>query len=167
MSVIDINNIKEQIQTILQAANTLAADDYLSLNIDADHKVRGILKTHPAKILPQAHLFPNVTCYVDKKTTDLDTIMRSMNSGKRRATIDLKVVGTTWNDNMVTFDEDPSEDDCYNLMENIEQILRVNYTLNASVDWCKPTNIDYFDAILEEQTHLRSGVMNLEVTVQY
>jgi hypothetical protein len=52
-------------------------------------------------------------------------------------------------------------------MENIELILRNDSTLNGSVNWQNAKGCRYFTSVLDEQTHLRSGILSLECDVYY
>ena len=79
----------------------------------------------------------------------------------------LKLLGMVWNSNAVSHDEDPSDEDCEKLMENLEEIIRNNFTLDGTVNWTFPDTVTYHQARLDEQTHLRAGEMALKVRMFY
>jgi hypothetical protein len=164
----DLNGIKSAIQSILTAANTTTASPIdLSKDLADSVRVREILKIHPEMIVPQASFFPLVTSYIADKTNKRDDIASSQLNAKRRATITVDIVGSVWNNNFKADDEDPADEDINHLMENIELILRSNHTLNNTVNWTKPQGCRYYTTILDEQTHLRSGILRLDCEIFY
>lgn len=164
----DLNGIKTQVQTILLAANTTTGSPIdLSADLADSVRVREILKIHPELIVPQASFFPLVTCYISDKSQKRDDIASTQLAAKRRSTITMDVVGSVWNNNFKVDDEDPADEDINHLMENIELILRSNPTLNGKVTWQKPTSCRYYTTILDEQTHLRSGILRYECEIFY
>jgi hypothetical protein len=118
-------------------------------------------------IIPQASFFPLVTCYVASKSIDSATIAKDQLDAKRKATITINVVGSVWNSNISTVDADPADEDINYLMENIELALRSDPNFNSNVTWQRPTGVEYYATILDEQTHLRSGILSLECQVYY
>ncbi len=164
----NLNGIKTQVQTILLAANTTTASPIdLSANIADSIRVREVLKIHPEMIVPQASMFPLVTCYISDKIRKTDDIAGSSLNAKRRSTVSVHIVGSVWNDNFKADDEDPADEDINYLMENIELALRANPTFNGTVNWHKPQSCNYFTTILDEQTHLRSGILKLDCEIFY
>lgn len=167
-SIADLVGIKNQIKTTLSLANTTTASPIdLSSNLSNSKRVVRVLAINPERINPQASLFPLVTCYIDLKTIKTDDIAKTQLSSKRRATVDLKVVGSLWNNNFVSVEDDPADDDILYLMENTELILRSDYNLGAKVSWQRPTDCKYYTTVLDEQTHLRSGVLSFACEVWY
>ena len=165
---VDINGIKEAIQNVLASANTTTGSPIdLSSSLSNSKRVQQILKIHPEMIVPQASFFPLVTCFVPSKAVKRMDIAKDQLSSKRRATISVNVVGSVWNNNFLSIDEDPADEDINYLMESVELILRSDTTLNGKVTWHQVTSCEYFASILDEQTHLRSGVLTLECEVFY
>jgi hypothetical protein len=165
---VDLNGIKEQIQTILANANTTTASPVdLSSGLSNSVRVNQVLKIHPEMIIPQASFFPLVTCFVSEKTAKRMDIAGSQINSKRRSTVSVNIVGSIFNANISSVDEDPADEDIGHLMENIEWILRTDSTLGGKVNWHQVTNCEYFATILDEQTHLRSGILKLECEVWY
>ncbi len=165
---VDLNGIKEAIQNTLIAANTTTASPiYLSSGLSNSKKVNQILKINPEMIQPQASIFPLVTCYVTGKPIKTMDMAKDQLSSKRRATVNINIVGSVWNNNILTFDEDPADEDINYLMENIELSLRGDYNLGAKVNWQIAKECAYYTTILSEQTHLRSGILKLECEVYY
>lgn len=164
----DLNGIKEAIQNILIAANTTTASPIdLSSGLLNNKRVKKILKVNPEMIIPQASFFPLVTCYVDGKEMQRDDIAQNQLNVKRRATVDLKIVASVWNNNIVSVDEDPADEDINYLMENIELILRSDHTLNNTVNWQRPLDVKYYTSAINTQNHIRTGILSLQCNVFY
>lgn len=162
----DLNALKELIRFILDAANVDGADP-LDLSANMVNRVGQVLKVNPEKIRPDANLYSVVTVFTGSKQPLFKTIAKDQVNGKRQAKIELKIVGMVWNQNMTTYKEDPADNDLEYLMENIEAILRHYASLNSLCLWQIPTAITYHSSGYDEQTHLRVGIMNLEVTTYY
>lgn len=160
----DLSNLKEQVQTILEAANTTTATADLSSGMSS--RVQGVFKIHPERIPIQASLYPCVSMYVETKDTEQMTIAKDQLTAKRRGLVNLKVVGEVWNSAFTTVDVDSADNDCEDLMENIEQVLRANPTLNDTCLWAIPTDVKYY-SLNAEETHMRAGILNLKCTVDY
>jgi hypothetical protein len=66
---------------------------------------------------------------------------------------------------------DPTNDSAYkdleNLMENIEKILRSHHNLGGTVAWQYPTRVDYSNARLNNTTHVRFAMLQLDCKVKY
>lgn len=162
---IDLNNLKEQVQTILQDANTTTASRDLSSGLTT--RVQKVLKINPGRIPVQSSWYPFVTIFVDSKTVSLLDMAATKLTAKRRAEVDLKIIGAVWNSISTDNEVDPADDDCEDLMENIEEILRRNDTLNSTVTWHATTDVKYHNANLDEEVHLRVGILNLRASVFY
>lgn len=163
-----LNTIKTNIASILTDANTTTASPIdLSANLASNKRVKKVLKVNPEMIIPQASIFPLVTCYIENKNIKADDIAKTQLDTKRRSTVVVNVVGSVWNNNYRNFDEDPADEDINYLMENIELILRSNYNLSGAVNWQKPSGVEYFSTILNNNNHLRSGILKLECEVFY
>lgn len=166
--VVDLNGIKEAIQTLLQSANTTTASPIdLSNGLSGSRRVNQVLKIHPERIRPQASFFPLVTCFIPEKAIRNETIAGGQTRNTRRATIRVEVVGAIWNQNFQRVDEDPADEDISTLMENVELALRADSTLSGKVNWQRPTGCKYYSTYIDEQTHLRSGILSLECEVFY
>lgn len=164
----DLNGIKTAISSILTTANTTTASPIdLSSGLSNSKRVVKILKVNPERIVPQASFFPLVTCYIESKSMRRDDIAKDQLNVKRRATVDIKIVGSVWNNNFSSTAEDPADEDINYLMENIELILRSDFNLQNKVTWQKPIDCKFYTTMLDEQTHLRSGVLSLEAEVFY
>lgn len=163
---LDLNKIKDELKLIFEVANDDAGDPVpLSQNMTRD--VQCVLKLNPELHQIQSSAVPAVTIWTDIKNIELDTIGRDQINCDRSAKIDFKIAGIVWNDNYKEFSEDPADEDCERLMENIEDILRNNPTINSTCLWQFPTSVTYHSFSLNEETHYRVGIMNLEVTVRY
>lgn len=164
----DLDGIKTELRSLLVSANTTTASPVdLSSGLANSKRVLQILKIHPEMIRPQASFFPLVTCYVTQKDIKTEGIAGSQLNSLRRGTITMNVVGSIWNDTFVTLEEDPADEDINILMENIEWILRSNTTLNGKVNWQRPGGCKYYTTVLDQQTHIRSGILTLECEVFY
>lgn len=163
---IDLANIKTQFKSILDTANTTTASPDLSGSLNK--RVQKVLKLHPAKVPVQPSYMPYVTCYFESKTIEHATIAKNQRAAKRKADgLTLKVVGAIFDNRVTSNLQDDSDIEIEQLMENIEDVLRDNHTLNSAVDWSHPTSIVYaFDAV-DERTIMRVGVMDLKITTFY
>lgn len=162
---IDLNNLKEQIQTIFEQANTTTASRDLSSGLET--RVQRVLKINPARIPVQASWYPFVTIYIDNKAISPEGIAVNQANAKRKSVVDVKIIGAVWNSTISDDEADPADDDCDDLMENIEEILRSNSTLNGVATWAFPTEVTYHNASFDEETHIRAGILNLEATIFY
>lgn len=163
---VNLAQIKTQLKSIFDAANTTTASP-IDLSSNLTTRVQRVFKVHPAMIQPQASLFPYVTCYISDKEILRDDISKDQLSAKRRAKIKIDVVGAVWNQNYISDESDPADEDINYLMENIELVLRTSPTINSYVQWQFPNSIEYYVANIDEQTHLRAGILKIEATVFY
>lgn len=165
-SAVLLNDIKENIQYIFDQANTTTSTP-VDLSANLTQRVKKVLKINPEMIVPQASFFPLVTCFIREKDIKRMDIAKTQLDSKRRATVKVSVVGSIWNSNITTVDQDPADEDINYLMENIELILRAHYNLGGKVNWQLAQGVKYFTSILDEQTHLRSGILDLDCEVFY
>jgi len=163
---VDLNGIKDRIQTTLVAANTTTASP-IDLSSGMSQRVQRVLKIHPGLISPQASFFPLVTCYVTDKTIDSEDIAGNQLNSRRKAKVMVNVVGVVWNQNFTADDEDPADEDINYLMENVELVLRSDTDLGAKIKWQRSGSTEYYVNTINEQTHLRAGILKLEGTVFY
>lgn len=165
MAVLDLNAIKEKIQTALESANTTTASTDLSSGLET--RVQKVLKINPARIPVQATWYPFVTVYIDAKTIEEQTINRDQASGRRMAEVDIKIIGAVWNSTVSDEASDEASEDAESLMENVEQIMRSNTTLDGVVSWSFPTGVTYHNVSLEEETSIRAGIMSYKAKAFY
>ncbi len=170
MSRVDMAGIKDAVRDILNTANTATGSP---INL-SDGLVTGVNKVLQVNVerfpSPQPSFFPCVTMFYEGKQVTLKDISRTMLQGRRQADIDLKIVGIVWIDNMNTsgFElKDLADNECEILMENIEQVLRSDPTLNGKCLWSKPTEVTYQNYQLDEDAHMRAGVMNYRISLLY
>lgn len=162
----DLNGIKSQISAILLAANTTTASP-IDLSAGMVKRVNKVLKINPQLIPPQISFYPFVTCYVTSKSMEqADLALNQLNSLKK-AKIELEIAAGVLNENFSVDTEDPADEDINYLMENIELTLRANATLNSKVLWQISRDVKYYTANLDEQTHLRAGILTLEGSIFY
>lgn len=162
---LDLNNLKEQIQSIFQTANTTTATQDLSSGLT--NRVQRVLKVNPSYIPVQSDWYPYVSIFIEGKEIELKDIAATQLAAKREGTTTVKIVGAVWNSALSDDEIDAADEDCEDLMENIEQILRGNPTLAGAATWSAPTRVTYHNASLGEGVHLRAGVLDLEVTNYY
>lgn len=177
---LDLNSIKEQIQSVFQAANTTTASRDLSSGLT--NRVQRVLKVNPYIIPVQADWYPFVTSYIDSKLVTLLDVCQNQMMAKRTGEISVKVVGAVWNNNLSDPEVDAADEDCEDLMENIEEILRANPTLGGSVigtavvgssligptiAWSYPSRVSYHNFPLAEGVHVRVGMLDLIIVTQY
>lgn len=159
MSVIDLNNIKEQVQTFLEGQNTSTGASILDLSNGMTNRVQSVFKKHPRHLINQASLMPCVTVFIDGKQIKNDTISPNQRTqAKRKAEIGVQIAGMIWDNNWSTNDDDEAEDDLESLMENIEEILRNDPTVNGAVDWLVCDGVEYF-TLYKEDAHMLTGVL--------
>jgi hypothetical protein len=167
-SRVDLNGIKTAIRNLLLSANTTTASPIdLSAGLSNSKRVQNILKINPEMIRPQISMFPLVTCYISDKPIKSMDIAKTQLDSKRRATVNVSVVGSIWNNNFNSINDDPADEDINYLMENIELALRSDYNLGGAVNWQIASDCKYYITNLDEQTHLRSGILKLECEVFY
>ena len=162
---VDLNNLKEEIQTILEDANTTTATVFLSEDLET--RVQRVMKVNPHRIPVQASWYPFVSIFIDSKRINQQDIAATQLTAKRRAEIDVKIVGAVWNSTISDEEVDPADDDCESLMENIEEIIRRSSTLNGAALWTGVTDVTYHNGPVSEDAHVRAGFMNLKVSVLY
>ncbi len=163
---VDLNNIKTQIKSVFDTANTVGALP-IDLSANLSTRVQKVLTVHPDMIPLQASFWPFVTCYIDSKEINSDDISVNQQQSKRRARLKIVIVGGFYNENFVTDTKDPADEDINLLMENIELVLRGSHDLNASVKWQKPTDVQYYISPLNQKTHVRLGLLTLDAQVFY
>jgi len=168
MGLLDLNAIRESVQTILEGQNTTGAS-FHDLSSNMSTRVQHIYKMNPSKITPQASKFPCVCIYSAGKNITPDTIAKDQVTAKRNGIYTMHITGLVFNANMSSFDEDPADEDAERLLENIEYILRNYPTFDgaSNVRWQVPTDSVFFDTVLEETTHLRAGVLTYQVNLRY
>jgi len=166
-SVVDLKGIKDNIKSILDAANltTTASPVYLSQSMT--QKVQKVLTIHPEKIPLQASIFPCVTCHIIEKSKTSSDIAKDQLSIKRKAEVTIEVIGFVFNQNYKIFTEDPADNDINYLMENIELALRANENLNSKLCWQDFSSTKYYSVPLEEETHMRAGILTLNGIIFY
>lgn len=162
---IDINNIKTQFKSIFDSANTTTADYDLSTGMN--NRVQKVLKLNPLKIPIQPSFFPYVTIYPDTKDIELVTIAKNQQIGKRMAELSFNVIGAVWEQLISDITADDADDEIENLMENVEEVLRRNFKLNDSVKWTIPESTSYHALPLDEETHMRVGLLTLNAKIEY
>lgn len=167
MAKINIPSIKAEIKSILDTNNTTTSS-FLDLSDGMSKRVLQVATLNPEKYMIQATKYPAVTIYTSQKPIEPKTIAKNQVNGKRLARLTFTIVGMVWNQNFSSdIFADPSDDDLENLMENIEQILRNYPDLNASVNWQIPNNVTYHSANIDEESHFRVGLMDIETTIYY
>lgn len=165
-AVIDLIGIKSAIKTILSDANTTSAYPvYLSNNLSK--KVQSFYTINPELIPTQGTVWPYVTTYIGSKAIVSDDIAKTQLDTKRKSELEIFIIAGLYNSSYADKTKDPADDDINTLMENIELIMRSNYNLNAKVSWQKPTRIEYYSGKLNEQAHVRFGILTLRAVVFY
>jgi hypothetical protein len=118
----DLGGIKSAVQSILETANTTTGSP-IDLSDSMASRVRQVLQIN-VEIMPppQPSFYPCITMFYDGKQVELQDIAGSMLTGRRKAELDLKIVGIVWVDNMNTANfqyKDLADNECEQLMENI------------------------------------------------
>lgn len=169
MARVALTSIKSSLQSALETANTTTGSP-IDLSDSLTTRVQKVLQINVDRIPIQPSFYPCITMFYDGKAITLQDIAGSMLTGRRRAEIDLKVVGIVWIDNMNTSNfeyKDLADNECEQLMENIEQVLRSDPTLGGNALWSKSTDVTYHSYQVSEEAHMRAGILNHRITVQY
>lgn len=164
---VPMNEIKEQIRYVLAINNTSSGAPVQDLSENLARKVKQVLKVNPEKIRPSDNELPCVTVFIESKETEPRDIAKNGSTGKRRANLNLNVVGLVYEPFTTNYQEDPADEDLENLMENVEKILRGYDQLGNNVRWQHPTSVTYHNLGYDEQNHYRGAIMELRATVYY
>lgn len=160
-SAIDLNGIKTAIKALFD--NNLS-----TLSTGLPTTVKKVLKLNPQNIPVQPSFFPAICIFTDSKDIELRDIAINQSIGKRKGSIEIKIVGLIWNDDYLNDTSDPADDEIEDLMENIELVLRSNdTTFGGLVLKSYPTNVTYFSFPFSEESHMRAGVMTLSLEAHY
>lgn len=162
---LDLGNLKTQLKSIFDTANTTTATSDISSGLTT--RVQKVLKVNPARIPIQANYFPMITVFVDSKDIELKDFAGNQLMAKREATVSVKIVGAVYKSIQSDAKVDAADDECEKLMENVEDILRRNPTINGVATWQYPTKVTYHNAQIDEGVHIRAGILNLETTILY
>lgn len=169
MSVIDLDGIKNSVKSILEAANTTTGQP-IDLSSGMVKRVNKILTLNPERLPIQPTFFPAITVFYQGKDVDWrDMAVNGLNA-RMRARVKAKILGIVWLDDMNSANfqyKDLADNECENLMENIEQVLRSDPTLQGKALFSRVTGAEYFNVSLGEDAHFRAGTIDFEITVQY
>ncbi len=169
MARVALGSIKTSTQSILNTANTTTGSP-IDLSDSLTTRIQQVLQINVERIPIQPSFYPCITMFYDNKGVTIQDIAKDMLTSRRRGEIDLKIVGLVWIDNMNTSNfqyKDLADNECEQLMENIEQVLRSDPTLGGNCLWSKTTDVSYHSYQVSEDSHMRAGIMNHKITVQY
>jgi hypothetical protein len=169
MARMDLSGIKTSIKTILDGANTTTGSP-IDLSDSLVTRVNQVLQINVERIPVQPSFFPCITMFYESKSVELKDIGATMLAGKRDCDLSLKLVGIVWIDNMNTTNfqyKDLADNECEQLMENIEQVLRKDPTLEGKCLWSKTTEVTYHTFQVSEESHMRAGIMNYSIRALY
>lgn len=169
MTQINIDTIKTNIKSILDAANTTTGSP-IDLSSGLATRVSRVLKIHPGRIQIQPSHFPYVTMYISKIDIEQITMGQrgSQASALRQGVVTLDIVGCCYEPFFTDINEDQGEENVERLMQNIEEILRSNPQLSyTSTAWLKPRYHEFADTVYSEEAHLRAGILTYEFKVHY
>lgn len=167
-NVVNLTGIKEAIRAHLETCNATTTAQPVYLSNGMTKPIAKVYKVHPDYITIQNSHLNCVTCYITGKTIVRDDIAGSQLNSKRRATIDIDVIGMVFNQNIALVTEDPADEDINKLMENIELAMRAATATNITglINFQVPSGITYYTQ-MNAQTHLRAGILSLKATVHY
>jgi len=167
MSKVDLVSLKTAIKTALDANNVEGASPFFDISTGMTKRVKRVLTVNPENIKPLANNLPAICVYVLNKRPQPKSIGPNQTTVKRQGKIIIQIAGIVWNANYLSNKEnDPADSDLEHLMENIEELLR-NYPQIDGVKWQFPTDVTYHAASFDEETHLRVGFLDLELTAFY
>jgi hypothetical protein len=135
---------------VISNANTTTAAVNLSTGLDS--KVQLVSKADPAIVNLKNYQFPAVFCNIESKTEDFDGI-GGTGAGKalKSAEVTYRVVGLYKKYGASTSGEDLLAD-VYKLADNIEAVIREEYTLSGTASWCQPESTDFIGPFEGEGT---------------
>jgi hypothetical protein len=166
----DLPGIKTAIQTILEDANTTTGSP-IDLSDSLTSRVKKVLQINPQTMSqPQPSFFPCITMFYDAKDIQQQDIAASQLNGRMRGEIDIKIVGFVWIDNINTANfqyKDLADNECEQLMENIEQVLRSDPTLGGKAISARAVNVTYHTYPAAEDAHMRAGILTYKIRTQY
>lgn len=162
---LDLSGLKSDIRTLLSTANDTAAAYDLSTGLS--QRVVSVNAFNPEKLRPSSSHLPGVFIWTTAKKATQVTINQTLAAGKRKADVMFMVAGVVWEPYTTTITEDPADDECEILMENIEEVLRSSDTLGGKAKWHMEGDVTYHTAAYDEEAHLRVGLMSLVATVYY
>lgn len=162
---LDLTLLKTTIQGIFNTANDTGAAYDLSSGLTT--RVRKVLTLNPNRIPTQANYYPLISIFVESKRIEAKDIAVSQRMAKREAVVRVKIVGSVYNSIQSDAKKDFADDECEKLMENIEEVLRRNDTLDGVATWQFPDLVTYHNAQIDEGVHIRAGILNLETTHYY
>lgn len=167
MSKLDLNAIKDAIAAALTANNDPIAPAFFDLSTGMTKRVKRVLTVNPENTKPLANNLPCVCVYTLAKRPQPKSLGPNQTAVKRQGKVVMQLAGIVWNANFQSnISDDPADRDLEHLMENIEEVLR-NYPQISGVSWQFPTDVTYHAASFDEETHLRVGFLDLELTVFY
>lgn len=168
MTQINIDTIKTNIKSILDAANTTTGTP-IDLSSGLNTRVSRVLKIHPGRIPIQPSFYPYVTMYVTKIDVEQITMGQrgSQASALRQGLVNLDIVGCCYEPFFTDINEDQGQENVEKLMQNIEEVLRSSPSLNyTSTAWVIPQSHEFAETYSEE-AHLRAGIYTVQFKVHY
>ena len=166
MAQFDIAGLKNQIKSMFDTANTTTGSP-IDLSKGMNDRVQQVFKINPNKLPVQASQFPCITIFLDGKDINQVTTALNQVNARRKGELELKIMGSVWENNFTNVSTDDGDEEIELLMENVEEILRSNPTLGGKVNWAIPDDITFHSGILSEETHLRAGIMSLKAHIYY
>jgi hypothetical protein len=166
MGQLNLINIKNAIKNILDSANTSTASP-VDLSANLTRRVQKVLTVNPEKIPVQDSFFPCVTCHVESKDLNQETMARSQTIGKRKADITMMIAVGLYENTVTDNTQDEASNQIEYLAENVEEILRANTKLSATADWSMIDNVQYYASPIDQETNIRSAELTLKITTFY
>jgi hypothetical protein len=168
MAQVDIDGIKSAIKTILDAANTTTGSP-IDLSSGMASRVQRVLMVHPNRIQIQPSHFPFISIYARDKSIEQQTIGHKGNqtSALRKAVLQLDIFAACYEPFFSNVNEDQGAENTEQLLENIEEVLRSNVTINGTCHWAIPSRSQFDEIPWDEEAHLRAGILTYDVTVFY
>jgi len=166
MAQIDLNGLKTAIKSILDTANTTTGSP-IDLSKSLNNRIQQVLKVHPGRISIQASFYPYITMFIDDKSIELTTIAVNQVKARRTADVEINIVGAVSENIITNVNADDADEEIEVLMENIEEIMRSNDTVNGTVKWAKPGRVNYHGAAFDEESIIRAATMTFNATVEY
>lgn len=159
--MVDYALIKTNLRSLFNDANTTTASYDLSTGMDK--RVVKILSVHPLRIPVQVSYYPYVSVFIESKSIKQATIARTQSNAKRDCVVTLKIAGGYWNAKISDKTQDAADNGCELLMENIEEVLRSDPTLNNACLWQIPNMVTFHNQSMDEESSLRIGILSVDL----
>jgi predicted transposase YbfD/YdcC len=145
---------------VLFNANTTTASVDLSSGLDS--RVKIVSKADVATVNLRSYEFPAVFIKIENKSEDFEGIGGTGSARElKSADLSFQVVGLYKKYGATTTNEDLLSD-VYKLADNIESVIREEYTLSNTVSWCQPESTDFIGPFEGDGTLVKGAMISVK-----